>query len=392
MPAHRRGWEHRVIQAEIVWDVAELGALRADWERLFAAGHSEPSTSLEWSDALLRSHLRESDLVFVVVLREAGSVVSLVPAIVRREPIAGPFDVAVLSFLSELHNTHSDILRSADRPEVVAALFGALTSLPCRWDVFSVRRLLESSPLTRHMTEIASRLPLPGRIRREQPSFILGLGAGYDAFLRARSGKFRNYLKRKTRQLTALGQVEVRRAGREISLEDAYRDLLEVDARSWKQANGSAIPARPEQRAFYRLLGEGALRHDRLHLTLMYLDGRPIAFNYGLTLRDTYYYIKTSFDEEFRRVSPATVLRAQLIQSLVEDGIRVLDFPAEPYQWEEQWTDQMRWHRSILLFNRTPRGLLCRAIVALRDTFRRGVADDRVRYVDARQAGRPGAS
>lgn len=384
MPAHRRGWEHRVIQAEIVWDLRELGALGEDWQRLFAAGHSEPSTSLEWSDALLKSHVRESDLVFVVVLREAGSVVSLVPAIVRREQVLGPLNVAVLSFLSELHNTHSDILRAADRPDVVAALFGALTSVPCRWDVFSARRLLESGPLARQMTDFAGQSGYPCRIRREQPSFILDLRQGYDAFLRARSGKFRNYLKRKTRQLAALGQVEVRRAGRDMSLADAYEDLLAVDSRSWKQANGSAIPARPEQRAFYRLLGEGALRHDRLHLTLLYLDGRPIAFNYGLTLRDTYYYIKTSFDEEFRRVSPATVLRAQLVRSLVEEGIQVLDFPAEPYQWEEQWTDQMRWHRSILLFNRTPRGLFYRAVIGLRDAFRRRADDGDVRYVDPR--------
>lgn len=387
MHARRRGREHRVIQAEIIWDMGQLRALHAEWERLYAAGHSEPSTSLEWTNALLESHVRATDTVFAVVLREADRIVSIVPAIVRREQGIGPFDVAILSFLSELHNTHTDILRTADRPDVVAALFGALTSVPCRWDVFAVRRLLQASELTRHLTDFVGRSAYPCRIRREQPSFILDLAQGYDHFLRSRSGKFRNYLGRKTRQLNSLGQVRVLRAGRDLSLEDAYADVLAVDTRSWKHANGSSIPARAEQLPFYRLLCEEALRRDRLHLTLMYLNDRPIAFNLGLTLQDRYYYIKTSFDEEFRSASPATVMRAALVRSLVDEGMRVLDFPAEPYKWEEQWTDQKRWHRSILMFNRTPRGLFYRAVIGLRDAFRRDVGGDDVQYVDSRRQG-----
>ncbi len=373
-----------MIQADIIWDLRQLGALHEKWERLYAVGHSQPSTSLEWTNALLESHVRATDTVFAVVLREADRIVSIVPAIVRREKVIGPFDVAILSFLSELHNTHSDILRASDRPDAVAALVSALFSVPCRWDVFAVRRLLESNELTRHMTEVVGQSAYPCRIRREQPSFILGLGQGYDQFLRSRSGKFRNYLKRKTRQLNSLGRVQVLRAGRDLSLEDAYADVLAVDMRSWKHANGSSIPARAEQLPFYRLLCEDALRRDRLHLTLMYLDDRPIAFNLGVTLLDRYYYIKTSFDEQYRSASPATVMRAALVESLIDEGMRVLDFPAEPYKWEEQWTDQKRWHTSILVFNRTPLALLYRAAIGLRDAFRRDKADDDVQFVDSR--------
>ena len=72
------------------------------------------------------------------------------------------------------------------------------------------------------------------------------------------------------------------------------------------------------------------------------------------------------------------------IRTLIDEGMRVLDFPAEPYKWEEQWTDQKRWHTSILLFNRTPLALLYRAAIGLRDAFRRDKADDDVEFVDPR--------
>ena len=59
----------------------------------------------------------------------------------------------------------------------------------------------------------------------------------------------------------------------------------------------------------------------------MYLDDRPIAFNLGITAGDRYSYLKTSFDEELRPLSPATVLRARLVESLCAEGLQHLDFP-----------------------------------------------------------------
>lgn len=374
-----------LIKAEIIWDLSELRALHGEWNILLGMGQSEPSTSLEWTDALIETHLSEADIVFGVVLREAGRVVAIVPAMIRREKLIGPLRVATLSFLSELYNTHSDILRASDSPEIVAALFKSLVSLPRRWDIFRVGRLLESSPVTSAMVQVVVESNLAHRVRREQPSFHLVLGRSFEQFLASRSSKFRNYLKRKSRQLDELGQVEILCAGRDLDLEDAYRDLLTIDEHSWKHLHGTAISANPGQRTFYRSLCDGALRRNRLHLLILYLSGRPIAYNLGLKLQDRYYYLKTSYDEEFRRHSPATVLRARLIETLISEGVGSLDFPAEPYQWEEQWTDQLRWHSSILLYNRTWQALLYRVLITARDAFRPGRGDNDVKYVDPRK-------
>ena len=70
---------------------------------------------------------------------------------------------------------------------------------------------------------------------------------------------------------------------------------------------------------------------------------------------------------------------------LIAEGIRILDFPAEPYQWEEQWTDTLRWHVSVLVFNRTPRAVLYRLLVGLRDLSRRSQDAKGVQYVDPRK-------
>lgn len=371
-----------MIRAEIVRNRRAIDVLAEDWATLDAIGLCEPSTSLEWARALLVTHVRESDVLFAVVMRSADRVVAMVPAIIRSERFAGMLDVACVYPLCELTPTHSDILRVSDRLDIVPAFFEAIAALPLRWDVLRIGRLLEAGTIGQQLTEYLPRSGLRHRIRSEDSCFVLELGPTYEQFLTARSAKFRNYLRRKTRQLEAAGRVKVLVAGRDVSVSSAYDDLLSIEERSWKHSHGTAISAVPRQQTFYRLLCDGAASTGRLHLMLMYLNDIPIAFNLGIKVADRYSYLKTSFDERLRHLSPATVLRARLVEALILAGVRLLDFPAEPYQWEKQWTNDMRSRRSVLVFNRTPRAMQYRLLVRLRDLLRR--SSDGVQYADPR--------
>ena len=377
--------DENVIRAAVISDPGNCSALADEWAALDEIGLCEPSTSLEWTRALLATHVAESDTAFVIVLRSQDRAVAIVPAIVRRERIVGRLDVATLLLLSELSGTHSDILRSDDREEIVAALFGALVALPCRWDILRVGRLLEGSPVAIQLSRFLGRSGLAHRFRREQPSFYLDPGQSYQQYLATRGARFRNYLRRKSRQFEATGKIKVLQAGKDLDTEQAYDHLLSIEERSWKHSHGTGISAVPRQREFYRLLCEGASRRGRLHLMLMYLDDVPVAFNLGITAGDRYSYLKTSFDERLRRLSPATILRAGLVETLIADGVRSLDFPAEPYRWEEQWTDTLRWHLSMLVFNKTPRAMLYRLLVGLRDRWKGPQGEKHVRYNEPRR-------
>ena len=228
--------------------------------------------------------MRDTDTAFAVVLRSAGRVVAIVPAIIRRERVVGPLDLATLYPLSELTPAHSDVLRELTGR--TSFRHSSKRSLRCRAVGTSCESGDCSSPvrLRGSLRSISRNQIWRHRIRREQPSFMLELGPSYEQFLAARSAKFRNHLRRKTRQLDAAGQVKVLRAGRDLGVEEAYEHLLSIEERSWKHAHGTAISAVPHQREFYRLLCEGAAGRGRLHLMLMYLDDVPIAFNLGITV------------------------------------------------------------------------------------------------------------
>jgi len=144
-----------------------------------------------------------------------------------------------------------------------------------------------------------------------------------------------------------------------------------VEKVSWKHKHGTAISAVAHQRGFYHDMARGALDAGRLHLTFLQLDHLPVSYNLGLVSHGQYHYLKTSFHEAYRSRGVATISRAHLIRILIDEGIKEFDFPGEPYKWEAQWTDKLRWHRSVLVYNKTVMGRVYRTLTSLRDRVRR---------------------
>lgn len=361
-----------------------FAALQPDWEQLYAGAGNEPSTSFEWTEALCASHLAPGDEVFAVVVRENGRAILIAPVLRREERLLGALRLATLSPLSELYRTHSDVLGACDRADAIAAMFAALDRLPRRWDLYRIGRLRQQGRFAQGLKACLAADGRPWSRRKEFPSYLIRLEGGFGPYLAARSSKFRNYLKRKSRQLESMGRIEARRAGPGLPVADAYRDLLDVERQSWKHAHGTAITSVPRQTAFYRRLCEESWRRGDLHLMLMYLDGRPVAFNLGLVHGSCYYYLKTSYDQALKQAGAATVFRARLVERLMAEGVRLLDFPGAPYQWEEQWADDVQWHDSAVVFGRGWRASAFRLLKALRERFRPEAGDGAIRFADPR--------
>lgn len=367
----------------MIWDPASLDPYRELWSEVFRVRPHQPSVSFEWTRALFHNHLGKNDRLVLVVLRDRERIQGIVPLVAESSRLFG-LPMVTLAPLSERYNTHGDLLLSAASENLVGALLDALFSFPYPWDMFRMSRLIEGSPLTACLEDQLRRGQTSFRSRSETPSFVLPLPGSYDKYLARRSGKFRNFVRRAEKRLARLGRIEFLQTGVHLDLDAAYTALIDIETRSWKHEHGTAISAIGRQRNFYQELCRGMFESGRLHLTFLTLDGAPIAYNLGLVFDDTYYYLKTSFDEAFRAHSPATVVRSRLLALLIESGISTFDFPGEPYEWEAQWTRDLQWHRSLLVFNRTMRGQFYGMLRRLRDSRRKTPPEGVIAYVDPR--------
>ena len=378
-----------MIHIELLSTPASLSGFQADWERLFKARPHEPSTSFEWTQALRENHLKGDDEFFLLVGRQDQRVCTLVP-LVRERLRLGGLPLTSLRVISEMYNTHSDFLCDKLDEGMMAALLESFRTEARPWDVMRFTRVLEGSVLDRALAGALPRSGLISRSRLEPPSFFLALPNTFDEYLRTRSGKFRNYLRRMEKGFQASGKVRLIKIVAPGAFAQAYEDLLSLEKASWKHEHGTAISAVAHQRGFYHDMARGALDAGRLHLTFLQLDQLPVAYNLGLISHGQYHYLKTSFHEAYRRHGVATISRARLIRMLIDEGIKEFDFPGEPYEWEAQWTDKVRWHRSVVVYNKTVMGRIYRTLTGIRDRVRRKLPERTVAYCDPKALRAPG--
>jgi len=374
------------VSVQVTRAFGELSALRSQWTELFLSRPNEPSTSFEWTAAMVRHHVGPDDRCFLVRLERDAKLVGFVPLVLRTLRVMGR-PIRLLAPLSEDYNTHSDLLLSAFDDDILQAVVSTLFDLDADWDCFRMARLLETNPLVQGLCGVLKAGNISHGVREGLSAYVLDLPSSHELYLAARSSKFRNYLKRTERKLSDSGRVEVHELSQVDDFDEGFAALLRIEQASWKQSHGSSITAVRRQTGFYHDFARAALGAGSLHVQWLTLESKPIAYNLGYLTQAGYHYLKTSYDDAYRSLSPATVLRARLIESLIARGVSRFDFPGEPYQWESQWTSTLRRRVVLSVYPPTVRGQM----LALIERLRPRSSAAQVQHVDPR-ATRPRSS
>lgn len=190
--------------------------------------------------------------------------------------------------------------------------------------------------------------------RRPEPTYL-------DTVSPKRRKELRRLKRRLEREVGAGLAVEDRSAQPE-----ACEAFLEMELRSWKGDNGTALASRPEDAAFFRALcgqtGEGGLQ-----ILALQGGGRIVAMQCNLVQGGVMFGFKVAYERELARFSPGVLLEVDALEAFHERiSVDLLDSCAapdsEPFAW--LWPD-LRALRTVVVPTRSPLAPAVRAAVLL---------------------------
>lgn len=354
------------MQIDILQDPDDIAGLAADWDALVrdqadAALGLDATAGLVWLDALRQAHLRECDLR-VVVARQTGSVVGLLPVVAGPRSLLGRrLSMAALPYCGRA----APIVGRFDG-EAGAVLLGGLDRACAEWASLDLV-VTQGSPLQQWL-QLGGRLFDPAFAPAiESPCFPLGPTP--EAFWSACSKSTRQQVRTSRNKLQATGEVEMRLV---TACESQGRllidDVLAIERASWKHDAGTAITHHPQQEAFYRAWFPLAAQAGQLVAALLYVGGRPVAHNFGFLRDGVYCCLKHSHDQAFDKASPVYPLTAFLIDELMARGAHTFDYMgvSEPHKW--RWSPATRSYTRlrVRLYRNSVRGHAQAALDRLR--------------------------
>ena len=133
--------------------------------------------------------------------------------------------------------------------------------------------------------------------------------------------------------------------------------MFEIEFRSWKGKEGTAIKSDPEVKSFYRDLTHWAMGENCLLLFLLKLDGLPIAGSFCLSSGKTVFLLKPGYDESFSSLSPGSLLQAEILKYLFAlPEIAVYNFLGACDRWKMEWTSSSGESSSVRVYPKSLRG------------------------------------
>ncbi len=306
---------------------ADPALLAPEWEALAQRLGAGPFLSPDWIAAHWSAF--GTGRLMLVVVRRDGALALVLPLARRGRRTARS--------VTNAHSPQFGVL-SEERPLTMHAL-GAVADL-------GVSRLALSyvdsgDPLAfavRDHARAAGR-PLAERVMLRSPYIEL---AGTEAEYRARLKRsFKADLRRRNRRLAESGEARLDIEDGSYALDALLAECWRLERGGWKSAGGTAVADNPATERFYREVAHRAAARDRLRLSFLRLDGRAIAFNFGLQQNGVLYLLKGGFDPAYSRFSPAQLLQERVIEHAYDTGLSRIELLGNDETYKLRWTDKV---------------------------------------------------
>jgi CelD/BcsL family acetyltransferase involved in cellulose biosynthesis len=329
-----------------VSDRTAFMALEPEWNALVAATSDEPFLRHEFIRTWLDNFAPEARLRLLTLRDGHGRLEALLPLVAQRASLHG-VPVRQLHAAANTHSCRFDLV--AREPQAAAAAFLAHLRHDRSWDVLLLTDVPEGGAGW-HLHEGAARAGLPVGTWQSLDSPYFPLPASHEAFQATLQSKFKANCRRRRKKLEEKGKVTFERYEGGLELEARLEEGLALEASGWKGARGTAIAQDRRTRGFYTELAREASYRGELALYFLRLDGRAVAFHYGLTHAGRYFLLKPGYDESLRECSPGQLLMEEVVRDCIGRGLREFDFLGPDMVWKRDWTDRSRRHSWLYVF------------------------------------------
>lgn len=333
------------IQVRLAESRDQVSLGREAWNAL--AAHNPTATAFqtfEWFDTWWAAFGRRHSL-FLLTVHDRDRIIGIVPMMLVR----GPFGLRQLEFTGIPNSDYQDVILPERREESVTAVCRFLQSERKRWDMIVFRDLPERSPTSGEFTQAFESLGL-GVMNLERQPCPAVLLRGRESEVRRMLDRYS--LRRRIRRLEQRGSLRYCVFTTLDEIDQALPEFFEQHIQRWRETGTPSPFSDVEFQDWYRALARAAFEAGWLHFSKLECAGKPAAFHFGFQFGKTLSWYKPSFDWDFHRESPGTVLIRHLIEEASSRGLDELDFSSGLEGFKLRFANSQSINLNLRVFSR----------------------------------------
>lgn len=172
----------------------------------------------------------------------------------------------------------------------------------------------------------------------------LTLAGTFDDYWSARGKNLRHNVKRQRAKLQEQAmplRLDVVDAPDRVAA--AIADYGRLESSGWKALEGTAVGLDNAQGRFYRSMFESFCRMGKGRIYRYLFGDQVVAMDLCVERAGVLVVLKTTYDESVKVVSPATLMRYEILKSLFDEGrLTRVEFYGKAMEWHLRWTSDLR--------------------------------------------------
>ena len=348
------------LRVEVLDDWSAVLGLEREWNALLSDSSAD-SLFLRWEWIRCWADVVQHRIEpRVIAIRDAdGDLVGLAPFYLCTLRLGLVIPCRVLRILGD-HPTSADypdwIVRRDVADAASGAIAAALVSLRT-WDLIWAPRM---AGWTGSFDRIVAACGAAGLRCRTRPQKFASfeLPRDKDAYLRSLSSNKRQQLRAERNRISRRTGVEIQRCESEAQLSELMHALFELHGQRWRERGEAGSFVRdPRKATFYRNFASLALAKGWLWLYGLREGGEFKAVQFGYVYCNVYHQMQEGFDTTYLN-GAGNVLRARVIEDLIDAGVETYDFLAGMSEHKRRWMSEVRMGHDLLIGRSTARSRL----------------------------------
>lgn len=170
------------------------------------------------------------------------------------------------------------------------------------------------------------------------------IATDWPVYWQARGSNLRQNIRKARNRLEKAGKRhELRVLTEADQMAHAVRIYGEIESRSWKASEGTAVAPENDQGRFYTDLLTRFAQRQSARCYQLWIDDQVASTDLCILGGEEIVILKTTFDDAFKDYSPAFLMREAAFARLFEEGrYRRIEFYGRVMEWHRRWTDEIR--------------------------------------------------
>jgi len=333
----------------------DFGSLESEWNSLLSPQNEDNIVfyTPEWFRCWWSS-FGENAIPFIILVRDQEQLIGIAPMMLRKK-ISRGLPVRMLSFMENGNSLHNNfILHPRRRKEALAAIVRHLMDTQSCWDITEFKNLPADSRNWSVLKEIITENKILFGQRKGLASPYITIHSDWETYYGSRSTKSRKTLRNIRNRFKRAGDFAIQEIKDYATFQRIAPELHDIARNSWTEEIGDSLNT-PVNRSFFDRLARIAAEKGWLSVWLLKVQGDPVAFEYHLKYNGRTHGMRASHKKNYGRMSPGVFLDSYIVQQLFEKrDVAEYDLGGSFDDYKKKWTEQIRKHVSVHLYNRIP--------------------------------------